>query len=136
MSIQDAKTCAAFYISFNLLKINFSYIVSGFEQSVKMTPNDYLIGAELASETHLGIEALLPFHSFFFHLQLDPAFLMGLSLPISCSHSAPLAGYFLFTLCPVCCLGWWGFFVWCIGWFCVCMCLPSHGILRLLSSAG
>lgn len=101
-----------------------------------MTPNDYLIGAELASETHLGIGALLPFHSFFFHLQLDPAFLMGLSLAISCSHSAPLAGYFLFTLCPVCCSGWWGFFVWCVGWFCVCMCLPSHGILRLLSSAG
>ena len=46
----------------------------------------------------------LPFYSFSFHPQLSPAFLMELSLPISCSHSVPLACYFLLILCPVFCV--------------------------------
>lgn len=78
------------------------YKASGFEQSVKMTPNDCLAGQSWLLRVIQVLECSLPFYSFSFHPQLNSTFLMGWSLPISCSHSEPLATYFLLNLCPVC----------------------------------
>lgn len=75
------------------------YKVSRFEQSVKTTPNDCLAGQSWLLRVIQVLEHS-PLLFLFIPSSAHPAFLSGLSLPISCSHSAPLAGYFLLNLCP------------------------------------
>jgi len=63
-----------------------------------MAPNDCLAGQSWLLRVIQVLECSLPFYSFSFHPQLSSALLMGLTFPISRSHSVPLAGYFLLNL--------------------------------------